>query len=138
MAAAALLAIIVTADVKKAALFLVGLALGVTLYHAAFGFTGAYRRAIVERDISGVAAQALMLAAAMLLFAPILAAGSVFGHGVSGALAPVSVSMAFGAFLFGIGMQVGGGCASGTLFTAGGGDTKKPVAPLFTFSPYLS
>ena len=131
LAAAVVMMISVTPDAKTPALFLVGLALGVTLYHAAFGFTGAYRRAIVERDVSGVAAQALMLAAAMLLFAPILAAGSVFGHGVSGAVAPVSVSMAFGAFLFGIGMQIGGGCASGTLFTAGGGDVRMMLVLVF-------
>lgn len=129
--AAVLLAILLTADAKKAALFVVGLALGVTLYHAAFGFTGAYRRAIVERDISGIAAQAIMVAAAMLLFGPILAQGSAFGHGVSGAIAPVSVSMAFGAFLFGVGMQIGGGCASGTLFTAGGGDVRMMLVLVF-------
>ncbi|MCH7692692.1 MAG: YeeE/YedE family protein, partial [Proteobacteria bacterium] len=103
---------------KQAALFVVGTGLGVSLYHAAFGFTGAYRRAIVDRDISGVTAQLVMLAAAMLLFAPILAQGTVFGHGVVGAVAPVSLSVAFGAFLFGIGMQLAGGCAPGTLYTA--------------------
>ena len=92
-------------------LFLIGIGLGVALYHAAFGFTGAYRRAILRRDISGITAQIVMLAAAMLLFAPVLAAGEVFGHGVTGAVAPVSISMAFGALLFGIGMQIGGGCA---------------------------
>ena len=116
---------------KLAALFVIGLGLGVALYHSAFGFTGAYRRAIVSRDVSGVAAQALMLAAAILLFAPILAQGSAFGHGVSGALAPVSVSMAFGAFMFGVGMQLGGGCASGTLFTVGGGDIRMMIVLIF-------
>jgi len=97
---------------SKPWLFLIGIALGVTLYHAAFGFTGAYRRAILQRDISGVTAQMVMLAAAMVLFAPVLAAGEVFGHGVIGAVAPVSISMAFGALIFGIGMQTGGACAS--------------------------
>ena len=29
-----------------------------------------------------------------------------------------------GAFLFGLGMQLGGGCASGTLYSAGGGNTR--------------
>ena len=29
-----------------------------------------------------------------------------------------------GAFVFGIGMQLGGGCASGTLYTVGGGSTR--------------
>ena len=32
-----------------------------------------------------------------------------------------NVASAFGAFVFGAGMQLGGGCASGTLFTVGGG-----------------
>lgn len=112
-------------------LFLVGIGLGVSLYHAAFGFTGAYRRAIRQRDITGVTAQLVMLAAAMLLFAPVLAAGQVFGHGVTGAVAPVSLSMAFGALIFGIGMQMGGGCASGTLFTVGGGNLRMLLVLVF-------
>ena len=111
--------------------FLIGIGLGIALYHAAFGFTGAYRRAILERDISGVSAQMVMLAAAMLLFAPVLAKGIVFGQTVTGALAPVSLSMALGAFLFGIGMQVGGACASGSLFTAGGGNLRILLVLVF-------
>lgn len=109
---------------KLAALFAIGIVMGVTLYHASFGFTGAYRRAILEKDISGVTAQLIMLAVAMLLFAPVLSQGEIFGHGVVGAVAPVSVSMAFGALIFGIGMQLAGGCGSGTLFTAGGGNPR--------------
>ena len=116
---------------KLPALFAVGIGLGVSLYHASFGFTGAYRRAILEGDISGITAQLIMLAAAMLLFAPVLAEGRIFGHGVTGAVAPVSVSMAFGAFIFGIGMQLGGGCGSGTLFTAGGGNLRMVLVLVF-------
>jgi uncharacterized membrane protein YedE/YeeE len=37
-----------------------------------------------------------------------------------------------GAFLFGLGMQLGGGCASGTLYTAGGGNTRM-LATLAAF-----
>jgi uncharacterized membrane protein YedE/YeeE len=33
----------------------------------------------------------------------------------------------FGAFIFGIGMQLGGGCASGTLYTVGGGSTRMLI-----------
>ncbi len=116
---------------SKPWLFLIGIALGVTLYHAAFGFTSAYRRAILQRDISGVTAQMVMLAAAMVLFAPVLAVGEVFGHGVIGAVAPVSISMAFGALIFGIGMQTGGACASGTLFTVGGGNLRMLLVLVF-------
>jgi hypothetical protein len=90
-------------------LFLIGLAMGIALYHAAFGFSGAYRKLFTERDMTGVAAQMDMLVAAILLFAPILAQGSAFGHGVTGSIAPASLSMGFGAFLFGIGMPLGSG-----------------------------
>ena len=55
----------------------------------------------------------------------------MLGQGVVGAVAPVGVAMVFGAFLFGIGMQVAGACASGTLFTAGGGNTRMFVVLTF-------
>ncbi|MCH7889174.1 MAG: YeeE/YedE family protein [Proteobacteria bacterium] len=112
---------------KLGALFVVGGLLGVSLYHAAFGFTSAYRAAFVRRDISGVGAQLVMLAVAMVLFAPILAEGRVFGHGVVGAVAPVGVQVAIGSLVFGLGMQLGGGCGSGTLYTIGGGSTRMLV-----------
>lgn len=105
--------------------------MGASLYHAAFGFTGTYRRAFQEKDITGITAQLVMLAAAMLLFAPVLAEGQIFGHGVSGAIAPVGISVIFGSFIFGIGMQLGGGCGSGTLFTAGGGNLRMVLVLVF-------
>ncbi|MCH9019117.1 MAG: YeeE/YedE family protein [Proteobacteria bacterium] len=109
---------------RRGVLLLVGGMLGVSLYHAAFGFTAAYRNAIVRREISGVTAQLIMLAAAMLLFAPVLAQGEIFGQRVVGAVAPVGVQVAVGSFLFALGMQLGGGCGSGTLYTVGGGSTR--------------
>ena len=112
---------------KLGALFVIGGLLGVSLYHAAFGFTAAYRDAIVRRDVSGVIAQLVMLGAAMALFAPVLAEGRVFGHGVVGAVAPVGLQVAFGSFIFGLGMQLGGGCGSGTLYTVGGGSTRMVI-----------
>ncbi len=116
---------------QKALLALIGVGLGMSLFHAAFGFAGAYRRAIEDRDLSGIAAQIIMLAAAMILFAPVLSNGEVMGRAVGGALAPVSISMAFGAFIFGIGMQMAGGCASGVLFTSGGGSGRMAIVTLF-------
>jgi uncharacterized membrane protein YedE/YeeE len=74
----------------------------------------------------------LMLAVAVLLFYPTLAQGSLFGQAVRAEAGPLGVSVAVGAFLFGIGMQLGGGCASGTLFTAGGGNTRM-LATLAAF-----
>jgi hypothetical protein len=42
-------------------------------------------------------------------------------------VSPAGTSVVVGAFLFGIGMQLGGGCASGTLYTVGGGSTRMLV-----------
>ncbi|MCW5700898.1 MAG: YeeE/YedE family protein, partial [Rhodospirillales bacterium] len=112
---------------SQAVLLIVGLALGATLYHASFSFAAAYRRAFVEGDISGVAAQLVMLAIAIVLFAPTLAVDGA----PNGALAPVSMSMMVGAFLFGIGMQLANGCASGTLYTAGSGNVRMVMALIF-------
>ena len=114
-------------SIQKGLLFGIGIILGLTLYHAAFGFTGAYKRALTTGDISGVLAQIIMLIVAMLLFWPLLSDGEAFGHQVGGAVAPVGVAMGFGALLFGIGMQWAGGCASGTLFTAGGGSVRMVI-----------
>jgi uncharacterized membrane protein YedE/YeeE len=117
---------------RMAALFLIGALLGLSLYHASFGFTAAWRRFAVTGDGAGLRAQMLMLAAAVLLFFPALAAGQVWGQPVGGFVAPAGVSVIVGAFIFGVGMQLGGGCASGTLFTLGGGSTRM-VLVLFFF-----
>jgi len=117
-------------DWRPVALWFTGLVLGVALYHASFGFASGYRRMLVARDMRGVQAQLLLLALTTTLFAPLLASGSALGHEVSGAWAPVSVSVAAGAFLFGIGMQIAGGCGSGTLYTAGGGSLRMVLVLL--------
>lgn len=119
--AAGAAAIAALVDARQAALFLLGGFLGVALYHAAFGFTGGWRAFVVERRGAGIRAQLLAIGLAVLAFTPILAAGTVFGQPVGGAVAPVGVSVIVGAFLFGLGMQLGGGCGSGTLFTVGAG-----------------
>ncbi len=95
--------------IRHGALFLVGGGLGLVLYHAAFGFTTAFRAFAVNGDGRGLRAQILMLAVAMILFAPMLASGQVFGQAVEGAVAPASLSVLVGAALFAIGMQLGGG-----------------------------
>jgi len=109
------------------ALLGVGVAAGVVLYHAAFGFTSSWRRFIVERRGAGIRAQMLMLALTSAVFFPVLAQGHAFGQVVRGSVSPVGVSVIVGAFLFGIGMQLGGGCASGTLYAVGGGNTRMIV-----------
>jgi hypothetical protein len=127
-----------TAGGRMGALFVLGVLLGVSLYHAAFGFTGSWRNFIAERRGAGLRAQMVMLGVASLLFLPMLASGEVFGRGVSGAVQPVGVSVTIGAFLFGVGMQLGGACASGTLFTLGGGSTRMLITLAFFIAGSLA
>ena len=118
-------------DARQAALYALGAALGVVLYHAAFGFTSAWRVFIADGRGAGLRAQMVMLAVAVLLFFPALSAGTLFGQPVSGNVSPLGVSVVVGAFIFGIGMQLGGGCASGTLYTVGGGSTRMVLTLVF-------
>jgi uncharacterized membrane protein YedE/YeeE len=117
---------------RQGALFLVGSGAGVVLYHAAFGFTSSWRAMIAEGRGDGLRAQMLMLAVTCAIFFPVLANGQIFGYRMNGLVAPVGVPVVAGAFLFGIGMQLGGGCASGTLYSAGGGSVRM-VATLGAF-----
>ena len=121
----------VTISWRQAALFLVGSGAGIVLYHAAFGFTSSWRVLISDGRGAGLRAQMLMLALTCAVFFPLLAMGSLFGQPLRGSVSPAGVSVVAGAFIFGIGMQLGGGCASGTLYTAGGGNTRMLVTLLF-------
>jgi uncharacterized membrane protein YedE/YeeE len=119
-----------TASARQAALYVVGALLGIVLYHAAFGFTSAWRVFIADGRGAGLRAQMVMLAVGVALFFPALAAGTLFGMPVTGLVSPAGTSVVVGAFIFGIGMQLGGGCASGTLYTVGGGSTRMIVTLL--------
>lgn len=115
----------------QGALFLVGGALGIALYHAAFGFTSAWRVFIMDGRGRGLRVQMILLAITVVLFFPFLASGTLFGHEVKGLVSPAGIGVIVGSFMFGIGMQLGGGCASGTLFTAGGGNARMLITLLF-------
>ncbi len=115
---------------RQSLLFLIGAGLGVTLLHATFGFAGGWRRLIRERRSTSVRAQILLLGLTAMLFFPVL--GQLFpGINAQAAVAPVGLSVLIGAFIFGIGMQLGGGCGSGTLFTVGGGHVAMLVTLVF-------
>ena len=113
-------------------IFVIGLLLGFTLYHASFGFTGGWRNFIEKSDSSALRAQLLMLAFVILLFSGFLNSKSLFfENSIIGSLAPTSVSVIIGSFIFGFAMQLAGGCGSGTLFTLGGGNAKMFVTLIF-------
>ena len=74
---------------RQAALFIVGAWAGVVLYHAAFGFTSAWRVFIADRRGAGLRAQMLMLAITCVVFFPLLAAGTFMGQPLRGSVSPI-------------------------------------------------
>ncbi|WP_132003771.1 YeeE/YedE family protein [Mesobacillus foraminis] len=127
------IAIVVKTNWTQGTLFLIGIGLGMTLLHARFGFTSAFRRLVSVGNVQGLQAHMLMLAVASTLFAVILSNDFSFtGVEPEGYVSPVGVSVIFGAFLFGIGMQLGNGCASGTLYSLGGGSSSM-ILTLLSF-----
>lgn len=111
-------------DVKSAVLLALGVGLGVTLFHSRFGFTSAWRQLVAVGNGSGLRAHALLLGTTATLFALVIGTGTgLFGSEPGPSAGPLSVGLLAGAFLFGVGMQLGGACASGTLFAVGTGQS---------------
>ncbi|MEF9943235.1 MAG: YeeE/YedE thiosulfate transporter family protein, partial [Burkholderiaceae bacterium] len=103
---------------RQGALFLVGIGFGAVLAAVAFGFTTGWRAWIRDRDPTGLLAQFLAIALAMLVSIPLIAAHPE----LSAAAGPLSVSLVIGAFVFGAMMQIADGCGSGTLYKSGLGN----------------
>jgi len=116
---------------RMAVLFVIGAGLGVALLHGAFGFTAGWRQFATKRDGRGLRAQFLVIGLTMLAFIPLINGYAPDGLSPMGAIAPIGTSLVVGAFLFGLGMQLGNGCGSGTLFALGGGSKRMVVTLLF-------
>jgi hypothetical protein len=116
---------------NHALLWALGAALGYTLYRGSFSFAGGFREALADGRGAGLRAQMLMLGILVTVMLPTIQAGTLAGAPVRGIVFPAGVAVVIGAFIFGIGMQLGGGCASGTLYTAGGGNTRMLLTLIF-------
>ncbi|GAA2407952.1 YeeE/YedE family protein [Actinomadura vinacea] len=109
---------------KQGVLLLLGLGLGLALFHSRFGFTSAWRQLAAVGNGTGLRAHALLLGTTATLFALIIGTGTgLFGSTPAPSDGDLGVALLAGAFLFGIGMQLGGACASGTLFAIGSGQS---------------
>src|SRR5512134_773775 len=118
---------------RQGLLFLIGIGYGAVLAGVSFGFTTGWRVWIRERDPTGLLAQFLAIALAMVVSIPLIASHAE----LSGAVAPVAVSVVIGAFVFGMAMQIADGCGSGTLYKAGlGNGFSLAVLPGFIFGSF--
>ncbi|MFE9726779.1 YeeE/YedE family protein [Streptomyces sp. NPDC005794] len=125
-----LLAVALTAYVwfahgaKPGVLLLLGLGLGVSLFHSRFGFTSAWRQLVAVGNGTGLRAHALLLGTTATLFALIIGTSTgLFGSQPAPSAGSIGVGLIVGSLLFAVGMQLGGACASGTLFAVGSGQT---------------
>lgn len=107
---------------RHLALFGASLLMGAVLVLTEIGFTASLRRFVLEFDTRALRAPLALLWLTTLAFAPFLSMGEAFGQVLGPSGAPIGVQVAAGALLFGIGMQLGGGCGSGTLYSLGGGN----------------
>ena len=111
-----------------------GMLLGMAFMGFQYGFASGWRRFLETGDGSPLSLHFLLAALCALMFIP----GSAAGIGPSGSLAPVSLSLFIGAFMFGTGMQLANGCGSGVLFSFGGGSGRMLVAlPFFVIGSVL-
>ena len=128
------LAITWMVGLRQGFLFIVGAGFGAILAGVSFGFTTGWRAWISDRDPTGFLAQLLAIGLAMMVSIPLIAANEE----LTGAIAPLSVSLVIGAFVFGAAMQIADGCGSGTLYKAGlGNGFSLAVLPGFIAGSFI-
>lgn len=126
--------IAVDTGLHGALLLALGTALGGVFLFAQYGFASVWRRALETGSLIGLAGHFWLAGLCALVFL----AAPVFGLQAQPTLAPVSLSVVIGAFIFGIGMQLANGCGSGVLFHFGGGSGRMLFAlPAFIVGSVL-
>jgi len=106
-------------------IWFLGIGLGVVLQKSRFCFTASLRDPILTGSTSLTRATMIAFAVAALGFAALQFTTLLKGGPIIGGVQPVGIHTAIGAVLFGIGMVISGGCASGTLMRMGEGFTMQ-------------
>lgn len=112
---------------------LFGLSFGVILQRSRFCFTASMRDPCITGSTSVTRAVLIAFALATIGFTAIKYSAYVKGDMIPGMenVNPISFALVIGAILFGIGMVIAGGCASGTLMRVGEGFTMQMLSLLF-------
>lgn len=92
-----------------------------------FGFASSYRALFQNGDASGARAQVLAVAAVSALFAIANSFLPILGFNPAYFVIPAGVSVALGAAMFGIGMQLSNACGSGSLVATGTGSIRMLI-----------
>jgi uncharacterized protein len=102
-------------------MWFIGVTLGVVLQKTRFCFTAAARDPVLTGSTTLTRAVLIAFAVATVGFAALQFTNILRGGPIIGNVRPVGLHTAIGAFMFGIGMVISGGCASGTLMRMGEG-----------------
>ncbi|MEA2011848.1 MAG: YeeE/YedE thiosulfate transporter family protein [Verrucomicrobiota bacterium] len=121
---------------KSALMWVFGISFGVTLQRARFCFTAAVRDPALTGSMSLAKSVLIAIGIATIGFAAIHYANgdpstAKLAKGAYYFVKPVGLHTAVGAFLFGIGMVIAGGCASGTLMRIGEGFMMQMITLIF-------
>lgn len=110
-----------------------GLAFGFILQRARFCFTASLRDPYLTGGTTVTKAVLIAFAITSIGFTAIKYGYFVQGLEIPGQsyIAPVSIATCIGAFMFGIGMVISGGCASGTLMRVGEGFLMQALSIAF-------
>ncbi len=112
---------------------LFGLAFGYILQRSRFCFTAAFRDPWISGSTSLTRAVLLAILIATIGFAVIMYKGFLAGGEIPGIgmIKPIGIPLVLGGIIFGTGMVIAGGCASGTLMRVGEGFTMQIIALFF-------
>ncbi len=118
---------------KTALFWMTGIAFGFILQRSRFCFTASMRDPYLTGSTSVTKAVLIAFAITTIAFTAIKYGAYANGLAIPGQsyIAPVSVATGVGAFMFGIGMVIAGGCASGTLMRIGEGFWMQVIALFF-------
>ena len=132
-------------DYKLALHLIIGLTIGYVMQRSRFGFAGGIRKIYLTGDSSLTKALMFMFSITLIITVAIHYGAYVNGADVyyravesgvavipgSDYVEPANLATILGGILFGIGMMLGGGCASGTLTDAGEGEGRGLIVLFF-------
>lgn len=113
--------------------WLTGCCFGFILQKSRFCFTASFRDPVLTGSTSITRAVLIALAITSIIFTAIKYQAFMNGMPIPGQsfVVPISLTTAIGGTLFGIGMVIAGGCASGTLMRVGEGFTMQMLSLFF-------
>ncbi|MDK2800498.1 MAG: uncharacterized protein PWP27_2045 [Clostridiales bacterium] len=113
-------------NLKYSTFWIIGLLIGFTIQRSRFCFTASFRDPILVGNTSVLKAIIIAFIIMTIGFALVqyifVGDSEIFDiYNIPGQIHPVGIHTAIGAIIFGIGMVISGGCASGTLMRIGEG-----------------